>query len=228
MLSDEYKILNQAMFKEWKSKAKHQGAPFIEDGIVNPELWFSEQTTGAPKILFVLKEAYGESYCLCDSLREKGPWGSIWKRVAEWTYGILNTTAQRTARYTELDWHTANELLSHIAVMNLKKSNGTSNSNDEDLKKYADEDCGLLVHQLELINPTIIICGSTFSLLNDALNLGFDKKNHHNDNWYYWDTKGRLCLDFYHPANQYPALLNYYAIASIYQQALIERAGGDK
>lgn len=163
-------------------------------------------------------------YSLSDALRKDGPWGSIWKRVAEWTYGILHTTDQRIARYKKLDWATANELLSHIAVINLKKSNGTSHSVDDNLKLYAEKDACMLRQQFELISPDIVICGSTFSLLNDALTLGFDKRNHPSDNWYYWNAAGQLYLDFYHPANQYPALLNYYGVASIYQQALIEKA----
>jgi hypothetical protein len=108
--------------------------------------------------------------------------------------------------------------------MNLKKSNGTPHSVDDKLKLYAEKDASMLRQQLGLISPDIVICGSTFSLLNDALNLGFDKRSHQSDNWYYWDTAGHLYLDFYHPANQYPALLNYYGVTSIYQQALIEKA----
>jgi hypothetical protein len=32
-----------------------------------------------------------------------------------------------------------------------------------------------------------------------------------------------LVLDYYHPAVYYPALLTYYGIANIYQQALINK-----
>lgn len=219
-----YVTEQQKMFGEWRMRENHQEKQFIEDGIVNPEVWFSSLSQGQPKILFVLKEAYGEAYSLSDALRKDGPWGSIWKRVAEWTYGILHTTDQRIARYKKLDWAAANELLSYIAVINLKKSNGTSHSVDDNLKLYAEKDACMLRQQFGLISPDIVICGSTFSLLNEALTLGFDKRNHPSDNWYYWNAAGQLYLDFYHPANQYPALLNYYGIASIYQQALIEKA----
>ncbi len=219
-----YASEQQKLFDEWRMMENHQGKQFIEDGIVNSEVWFSALSQGQPKILFVLKEAYGEAYSLSDALREKGPWGSIWKRVAEWTYGILHTTEQQIARYKKLNWAAANELLSYIAIINLKKSNGTSHSVYDNLKRYAERDACMLRRQSELISPDIVICGSTFSLLNDALNLGFDNRSHPSDNWYYWDEVGRLYLDFYHPANHYPALLNYYGIASIYQQALIEKA----
>ena len=47
------------------------------------------------------------------------------------------------------------------------------------------------------------------------------------DNWYYWlSIEGLgdvLALDYYHPAVQYPALLTYYGITNIYQQALIHK-----
>ena len=47
------------------------------------------------------------------------------------------------------------------------------------------------------------------------------------DNWFYYSDaigkRERLFIDYYHPANRYPALLNYYGIVNIYQQALISR-----
>ena len=47
------------------------------------------------------------------------------------------------------------------------------------------------------------------------------------DNWYYYSDviggKERLFIDYYHPANRYPTLLNYYGLVNIYQQALLEK-----
>lgn len=33
-------------------------------------------------------------------------------------------------------------------------------------------------------------------------------------------VENQIILDFYHPSNQYPSVLNYYAICGLYQQAL--------
>lgn len=84
-----------------------------------------------------------------------------------------------------------------------------------------------LKKQLEIIAPDIIICGSTFDTLNRIV---YDEKIRPKgiwcDNWFYYtdiisDNK-TLVIDYYHPANHYPALVNYYAITNIYQQALID------
>ena len=72
---------------------------FISDGIVNEAVW--NHQTGR-KILYVLKEAYGENedWNLTEWLRHAKPSSSIWKRVIEWTYGIQNTTESKTAKYS--------------------------------------------------------------------------------------------------------------------------------
>ena len=46
---------NNLLFSEWKERHKAQGyTSFIQDGIVEPEVWFGE----SHRILFILKEAY--------------------------------------------------------------------------------------------------------------------------------------------------------------------------
>lgn len=207
------------LFLKWRKKNNHINAErFNRDGIVNFEKWDAQEK----KILFVLKEAYGEGgdYDLCAELAAKGPWGNIWNRVAEWTYGILNTTENEIAPYTALKNETPNTYLNKIAVMNIKKSNGKPMSDNKDLMSYAEEDCKELAEQFGLINPDVVVCGYTFDFINFALGMTIDKTNNPNENWYYYDQNGRIFIDFFHPASQYPALLSYYGIANIYQQAL--------
>lgn len=71
---------------------------FISDGVVNEITWNNQD---GKKILYVLKEAYGESedWNLTEWLLREKPSSSIWKRVIEWTYGIQNTTAERITKY---------------------------------------------------------------------------------------------------------------------------------
>ncbi len=74
-----------------------------------------------------------------------------------------------------------------------------------------------------MIDPDIIVCGYTFQILYHEVfeydNLG------KNDNWYYYldvFNKKRLFIDYYHPANHWPSLTNYYGLMGIYQQALLD------
>jgi len=214
--------------KETKLVIDHQKNFFIPDGIVDQSAW--NDLPHGQKILFILKEAYETdptkpSWSLNDELREYGPWSSIWNRVSEWAYGILNTSTTTIAKYRDLEKSSANLYLRKIAVMNIKKSAGVSNSVEEEIAAYADADAKELLREIELIDPDVVVCGYTFGDINRIS--GSTVKQGSNENWFYFTDaiggKERLFIDYYHPANQYPKLLNYYGIVGIYQQALISK-----
>ena len=213
-----YQKLNVALFTEWKKKNNHKGKPFIEDGIINPEIWFSEDNK--PKILFVLKEAYGGSYSLTDNLSIKGPWSAMWNRIAEWSYGLLEASSGNFPEYKELQWEEANKYINRVAVMNLRKSDGVKDSSDKVFARYGKEDAELLKKQFNLIDPDIVVYGYTFDAADSIHGLAKKKKQNHNEHWFYKDDLGRLHIDFFHPANHYPALLQFYGLLGIYQKAM--------
>lgn len=74
-----------------------------------------------------------------------------------------------------------------------------------------------------MIDPYVVVCGSTFQYLFDVCKVTKDKIK--NDHWYYYSSeiggKERLFIDYYHPAAQYPALLLYYGLMNVYQTALL-------
>ena len=219
--------------EEKQATINHSKNKFIPDGIVNRELW---NDTEHKKILYVLKEAYvgknEDAYDLAKWLREDHPDRRIWNRVARWTYGIQNTSVNEIARYipdVDENVELREQLFEQIAVINLKKSNGGSTSVIEEVAAYAQADREEIIRELQLIDPDIVICGSTFWILYQIV---FGKEPLKGeaacDNWYYYlnlDGKERLYIDYYHPANQWADLVNYYAITNIYQQALKEKAG---
>ncbi len=230
---ENYKSEICSLFSDWKSRPHHYNQVFNYDGIIDPKTWFHLKEQNKPRILFVLKEAYhtsdfqGTEYDLADDLRTNGPWGSVWLRVAEWAYGLMFTTTEKLQRYKELSSDEANNCLRQIAILNLKKSNGKSSSQMDDIGNYAKHDADLIQREIELISPNVIVCGYTFEALNSVLNSPFNKSKAYCDNWYYRDTRGRIFLDYYHPANHYPALMNYYGLTAIYQQALLNSAMKD-
>ena len=203
---------------------------FISDSPVCPEVW-NDRTTG-PKIAFILKEAYGETkdWSLTDWIRETQPACNIWYRVTEETYGLLNTTAERIARYApdrisfEGSKEHPNVWLQQIAIVNLKKSGGKNSSNYGEIRAYAAADREEIIRELELLDPDVIVCGSTADALNSICGFkGLEKC----DNWYYYSdaigSRERFFIDYYHPVSRFPTLINYYGLMSIYQQALIEK-----
>ena len=218
----EYNIENAKLWSEWKDAPLHQGQHMITDGIVDPQTWFSGKRF--PKVLIVLKEAYGEIDSLCDLLCEDNTNNIIWKRTAEWINGILNTTSKCICPYRSLDNDEANRTLRQVAIMNIKKSAGMPSSSNDNLQIYVKDaiDSALLRRQFELIDPDVVICGNTFGLLNEALDYSFNPRQGSNVNRFYRDGKRRLYLDYYHPsAFKIPTILKYCGLACCYQQALL-------
>ena len=142
--------------KQEKTVSINHKNVFISDGIVNEAVWNNQI---GKKILYVLKEAYGENedWNLTEWLRHAKPSSSIWKRTIEWTYGIQNTTESKTAKYSPDIYEHHTELFNHIAVVNLKKSGGKSSSDYGEIEAYALADKEEIKKQLRLIVQIIIL-----------------------------------------------------------------------
>lgn len=219
-----YKLRNDDLFARWQEHGLHKDViPFNKDGIVDPEIWFQQNT----RVLYLLKEAYHkkqyESYDLAQELHDYDPWDTMWLRVAEWSYGIRNTSKNIIADYAEIycdsDKQKRKQEIQRIAVVNIKKSGGQNSSSEENLQLYADSDDELLTEQIDLINPTVIVCGYTFGHLNSFYS-HINKKGDYNPNCFY-KYKDITILDYYHPAaSGIPAFMTYYALCSIWQKAL--------
>ncbi len=243
MLNDKYSeernfVLSTAdIFEEWESK--YSDRCFVFDGIVDENEWDKQET----KICFLLKEAYTKDktnhfkWSLSKWLSEdKKSVINTWNTVALWTYGILHTTKTAIPEFPDTkDFDKAKKhcLLKRISAINIKKVDGQETSNWYDLKDYAISDKLLLKKQIERIDPDIVVCGSTFDLLRIIYGASYnEKKKCVDDNGeikitnkgytIITNSKGKktIIINYYHPANRYPSLLNYYAICGIYQQAL--------
>lgn len=215
------------------------GEVYVKDGVVNPELWFSQKI----RPLFLLKEAYGgrEDWSLLDHLipveENEMACGATWRRVTQWTYGILGTDETNIPIFDINEMPAlkyGNELLKHISVVNVKKTAGNTKSEMDEINRVAKRDRFELQKQIALCSPTVIICGYTMEALNIIMSGESDKgiKDYScpNQNWYYkFELNGQevIAIDYYHPSNQFPDLLNYYALMHIYQMALRDNRKAD-
>lgn len=222
---EKYIQEKEKLFVEWKQLKHHKNEVFVEDGVVCPEIWFSNKI----RPLFLLKEAYGGNinWSLTDELTKDGKIVKLWKTVSIWTKGLLKTTEKYIEKYDDKDTEFRkfnNEYLKSIAVINVKKSKGESNSKRDIIQNYAELDAILLKRQLKICDPTIIICGFTIQPLNKILD--YDIKQFKNENlFYHIELNGHdvLVLDYWHPSNQFPAIMNYYGLVNIYQQGLLDK-----
>lgn len=218
------KITNlEDLMNIWEATHKSQGYQrFIRDGIVCQEQWVSQST---PKVCFFLKEARTSNeagYNLTKDLKESPPW-RMWKKVAIWTQAVHDAFQGKVEYNNERLRSNEKAAINSIAVVNVKKSNGNSSSDYNDLEKYTKDDRAKLKRELELINPDVIICGNNFSLLKKFVLKGELSCDNTEDNMIaMW--KNTLIIDYYHPAVQYPNRVNYYALASICRTA-IEKYG---
>ena len=178
---------------------------FIKDGIVNEDKW---KNTGVPKVSFVMKEAYDSKDSGWD--RELAEWinrgdcwkRKIWRRIAQWSYGILNTTCEKICPYSvnEISEEEYKQVLQEIAVINLKKSGGKSSSDYAEIAAYAKHDCEEIKKEFELIDADVIICGFTLDALNKMVFKNEIKVRQKNANWYYFakvNGRVRLFIDYF-------------------------------
>lgn len=230
----QYEQAHDKLMVEWRSRHRAAGyKEFVTDGVVCPEVWFSQTT----RVLYILKEANnggegdGTDWSLPDYLnRPDGGKGRTWTAAAEWQYALQNTTADGIPafdnwlgapvgdmrKYREIQ----KALLRQCAVLNIKKSNGRNPSNDDDLSRYVSEDGDLLKRQIAIISPTVILCGGTFHLLKpDAKRIFGEEASSFPDKGCF-PIDGKILIAYYHPANQYPALLSYYGLAGMYHHCL--------
>jgi len=165
-----------------------------------------EKSRGIRDFLALIRNYQGLHDC-------ERPW-TMWRKVAIWTQAIYNAFNDNICEYDDEVLRSKEKaIIDRIAVVNVKKSNGGSESEYEDLKKYALEDRLEIKRELEIIQPDIIVCGNNLSLLK--LVLGEELQN--DDTWdnmlALW--KDTLVLDYYHPAVHYPNRVNYYALMAI-------------
>lgn len=117
----ELKTFTYSINKRQETGIINHSKVFIEDGIVN-----KNEYKKSKKILFLLKEAYGSNkdWNLTNELKERAPWSSIWRRVAEWSYGIHNTDEKIIAPYsTDISMDSNNKWINKIAVVNVTRKN---------------------------------------------------------------------------------------------------------
>ena len=211
----------EQLFAEWQSREPHTGKLFITDGPIDPQRWASAEK----RVLFVAKEAYGEkdtsgTWDLPTLVREVwgGPKHKFWWTCAYWALAIQKTTISQIAdfpKFTE-NYGPAREALKESAILNIKKSAGLSGSSDEDLTRYATSDGDLIARQFKVLDPNVAIFCNTWHLVRHL----FPEAREVSQFVSIWSDPPRVLINYWHPANQYPDSVMFYALCAIYQKSL--------
>lgn len=159
------------LYKQRQSTNEH----FVGGGVIDESTFDSCEV----KILMLLKEV--------NDIEQKDNWSlvqlihdqienlhfyPVWKRVGEWSFGLQQGFPAYQKIVGSSKEANITKGLFNIATTNLKKSGGSGESNHEVIKKDAEDYKDLWTQEIQIIKPDVVICGGTFSIVQDVL--GFD------------------------------------------------------
>ena len=146
------------LFVDWNKKYKDA---FVKDGVPCPE----EYENAKIKITYILKDPNKFDVDGIEYGRDMRRWiyedaaegqGITWNNITRWTKAILDVDCMDYPHLITSDdrymW------LRKISFMNLKKANGVTRANPNEIKNYAANDADLIIKQLSIYQPDIIIC----------------------------------------------------------------------
>jgi hypothetical protein len=198
-MSDDYKLVE--LDEEIKKRYPHHA---VLDGIVNIDK-FNVQTK---KILWVLKESdildenvYKNGFFqLNDSLNEgvtnHGNWQRTWGLVMEISDAILHNAQDWEEEVPLIERLLKEEIIKNIAVINVKKTGGGSNSDQNIINDFYNNDKCIIKAQITAIEPDIIINASRVKALFNDLKIGDSQKVRQFE---VAKFNGGIIIDAYHP-----------------------------
>lgn len=212
-----------ALFRRWK-KYNENSVDFFTDGVIE-EADYQKNGIGF-KLLFIGKEPNETNHpneYFRDFVKEwssdvKPPEYGFAKRISEWAYGILNDFPPYQDAIDNISY------LKRIAFMNLKKSGGGGSTNAGVIEKIvsASEYRKLVMEEIEIINPDIVILGT--SRREKIRSLFVDEP--------YWRESGylikvarwgnRRIIDFYHPSSRNVAPASYSLLQNVFHSKVFK------
>lgn len=182
------------------TKWSDQYSTFIKGGVINEE----DYSSAPIKVLFILKEVNSNdnNWSLVDLVNrqvQERKFYDIWDTIGLWSCAIFNgfksyNEIRKIANYF------ANsglcESLTQIATTNIKKTCGGGQSNSNEIWDYGRRDRDFLLEEIEIINPDVVICGGTFTMIKEIYGLNIQECC---TGVLYSTHKNKLFIDMPHP-----------------------------
>ena len=245
-VEDLYTSWNNDLYQRYIKLFPEGEHTTIWDGVVNPVLYSQSPL----KIMFLNREGYtedGNDYNVSNALlaaigEEKRIFPdqrTMRTHLKQYLLVLqqlesgllLNTTDEQMSeivsqKTSDEKWF--NSQIAKVAYCNVKKSDGHSKSNVNDLYNYAKKGIEILKEQIGFFNPTIILAGDVCSdILEDLIDWG--------DNLYVPEGEHRICIwqlkidgkcypfvDMYHPSRT-QGMSDYYLTLLHALQAIEEK-----
>lgn len=190
---------HEQLLRRWASRAQRG---LVLDGIFDEGRWSSASI----RILFVLKDAYDsdnpdDGWDLREYAKQEGNKGVTLREMSYWAHTLLNPDSNHPCG----DGRALHNALLSTALINVKKIPGATYSSNKEIVEHANDYGDLLLEQIDIISPDLVVCGSTWWAIKDIVKnattgTSFDR--------IYKMQEGRVFLDFWHPANRFPRLMN--------------------
>jgi hypothetical protein len=184
-----------SLYQSWKQSGQH----FVCGGVVDEHMF----ETAEVKVMMLLKEVNDpeqrDDWSLVDLINDQirnQHFLPIWRRVGEWSFGLEQGFPSYRSIVGHMDTANITSGLLNIATTNLKKSGGSGESDYEMIKKHALAEVELWTKEIEMIQPDVVICGGTFSIVREIL--GFDYQVC-GSGACYGKALNTIFVDFYHP-----------------------------
>lgn len=197
------------LYTDWQQS--HPGH-FVAGGVVDEDMFNSSEV----KILFLLKEVndteQAENWSLVQLMQDqikRKKFYHTWLTVGHWIFGMQQgfPAYQKLLQMSFKEDNITEGLLS-IATTNLKKSGGSYESNEVEIREHARINKNLWMKEIEIINPDLVICGGTFSIVKELLGFEITKCDSGADVGKALNT---TFVEFYHPMYRVsPKLLYAY------------------
>lgn len=162
MTEQEYEKSISDLFEKWIKEQKSEPnydntdvdiGSFTFDGAISPEDYFSSKE----RILFISKESnlgqgkkFQNEFWLKNVYENKSKETQFSKRLSMAANAIYN--------HDFINPNKSHDVLKFAAFMNLNKRGGHSRCNTETLKKYISTYKDRIIEEIEILNPTVIVC----------------------------------------------------------------------
>jgi hypothetical protein len=191
----------------YESHLRSRGlAQYTIDGAIDSVAWRSQSS----RILFYLKENYGYRD---EGIMRIGDYAPGWLADGNKTYvkivtlaeavfqairrGSLLSREEIAALPTTADLQAT---LRKIAVVNIKKHSGESESNDTEIRNESYANASLLRPQIAELAPTVIVAGGTVCWHSLVCDVGLSKESEDNPRGTATLANGVVLCHTYHPA----------------------------
>jgi hypothetical protein len=204
------------LLKKWK-QARPDYLIFCYDGILDE----SKYKISSPKILFLLKETH---YGFTNITGPQGPKGrskTFWRKMKMWTYITTSFFNGKLPNFQE-SLRVKEFPNDSVAYVNLKKNvvqnerSKNTNSNGKDLQHYVDNDTEYLRSQIDLIDPDVIFCCSTFNYFQQL----YPDNKFYNSRLY--KVGDRIIIDYFHPSNRRSYSSEFEQLSSLCKPLLFQ------